>query len=96
VDEAKRKLNSGAATVSQSLFSGVDSTTLATYFSKKTEELFQTESFKHVGKGVRYVDIVKDVINLIPVHYISEELVGLIDFLLYAFFSDLLYRLDFR
>ena len=58
----------------------MDSTNLAAYFSKKTEELMQTESFKHVGKGVRYVDIVKDVINLIPVHYISQELVGLVYF----------------
>ena len=65
----------------------MDSTTLATYFSKKTEELIKTQSFKGVGKGVNYVDIVKDVINLVPVHYISQELVRL-DFLLYAFFSE--------
>lgn len=36
--------------------------------------------------GVEYVDIVRDVINLIPVHYVSHELVGLVNFLLYAFF----------
>ena len=95
LDEAKKKLNSGAAVASQSIFSCLDSTTLAIYFSQKTKELIETESFKHVGKGVKYVDIVRDVINIIPVHYVSQELVGLMDFL-YVFFSDLLYRLDFH
>ena len=69
------------------MFSRLDSTTLATYFSLKTKELIEIGSFKHVGKGVKYVDIVRDVINLIPVHYVSQELVGLMDFL-YVFFSD--------
>ena len=85
LDEAKKKLNNGAATVSQSIFSCLDSTTLATYFSEKTKELISTESFKYAGKGVKYVDIVRDVINLIPVHYVSQELVRLVDFLFYVF-----------
>ena len=75
---------------------GFDNPSSAAYFSKRTEELIKTESFKHVGKGVGYVDIVKDDINLILVHYmISQELVGLVNFLCYAKFSDLLCRLDF-
>ena len=86
LDEAKKKLNTGAAIVSDSIVSGLDSKTLAAYFWMKTEELIETKSFKHVGKGINYVDIVKDVINLIPVHYISEELVSLLDFLFYACF----------
>jgi len=82
LDEARKKFNSGAAVVSQSIFSSTDSTTLATYFLEKTEELIKTASINHVGKGVKYVDIVRDVINLIPVHYVSQELVSPVDFFL--------------
>lgn len=78
LEEAKNKLLSGAATVSEFIFSDLDPS-LATYFAKKTEELIKSKSFDHVGKGVRYVDIVRDVINLVPVHWISQEIVGLVD-----------------
>ena len=83
MEEAKKKLSSGAAIVSQSIFAGLDSTKLTTYFSKKTTELVKSETLKHVGKVVKYVDIVRDVINLVPVHFVSQELVGLVNFLRY-------------
>jgi linoleate 10R-lipoxygenase len=97
MNEAEKKLNRGATSVSQFMFSGLDLTTLATYFSGKTEELIKSASFKHVGMDVTYIDIVKDVINLIPIHYISHELVRLRGFFsTLILISYLLYRLDFH
>lgn len=85
---------SGTAKTSKLIFSELDSTTLAAYFSKTTEDLIKSKSF---GKDVKYVDIVSNVINIVPVHWISEEIVSLVD--LFYFFeksSDVLCRLDFR
>jgi hypothetical protein len=45
------------------------------FFVKTTEELIAERSVDHVGSTARYVDIVKDVINVLPVRYISGMLV---------------------
>jgi len=49
----------------------------AEFFVKTTEELITERSVDHVGSTARYVDIVKDVINVLPVRYISGMLAGL-------------------
>ncbi|KAF9004668.1 heme peroxidase [Cyathus striatus] len=50
---------------------------LGSYFVKKTEELLSSKSFTKVDSAAKSVDIVKDVINLIPVHWISQQIAGL-------------------
>ncbi len=51
-------------------------TGLPEYFKKKTEALLKGKAFDQAGSsGVCYVDIVKDVINLVPIHWICEEIV---------------------
>jgi len=77
LEEASKKFIDGTTDVSERLFSDLDPMTLAAYFSKKTEGLISSKSFKHVGKGLKYVDIVRDVINLLPVYWISQEIAGL-------------------
>jgi len=77
LDEARKKLISGTAKVFERILSDLDPTVLAAYFSQKTEDLIKTKSFKHVGKGINYVDVVRDVINLVPVHWVSEKITGL-------------------
>ncbi|KAJ7126174.1 heme peroxidase [Mycena epipterygia] len=49
------------------------------YFEEKTEELIAKRSLKHIGKTgqIKYVDIVRDVINVLPVHWICHEIAGL-------------------
>ncbi|KAF9447624.1 heme peroxidase [Macrolepiota fuliginosa MF-IS2] len=50
----------------------------AQYFNDKTERLLQAKKFDQVGNDqVCYVDIVKDVIDLLPVHWICEEVAHL-------------------
>lgn len=50
---------------------------LPEYFKKKTETLLENKAFGPIGSNnVCYVDIVKDVINLLPIHWICEEIVG--------------------
>lgn len=54
-----------------------DPASLSTYFAKKAQELITTKSFTSSDKQTSSVDIVRDVINLLPVHYIAEEIAGL-------------------
>ncbi|KAF7303748.1 hypothetical protein MIND_00604400 [Mycena indigotica] len=49
------------------------------YFAAKTQWLVKRHCLDHIGspKPLQYVDIVQDVINLLPVHWICEDLAGL-------------------
>ncbi|KAJ6551508.1 heme peroxidase [Mycena capillaripes] len=51
----------------------------ATYFATETQRLIDGRSLDHIGKSgrVQYVDIVRDVINVLPVHWVCQELAGL-------------------
>ncbi|KAK7052388.1 heme peroxidase [Favolaschia claudopus] len=51
----------------------------AKYFASETQRLIEQRSLDHIGKSgdLRYVDIVRDVINVLPVHWICQELAGL-------------------
>jgi hypothetical protein len=42
-----------------------------------TTRLLQEKAVKVVGSAVRCVDVVKDVINLVPVHWIANEIVSI-------------------
>lgn len=46
-------------------------------FGHITEKLLKEKSVPHLGSSHLHVDIVKDVINLVPVYFISTELLGL-------------------
>ncbi|THH03822.1 hypothetical protein EW145_g5979 [Phellinidium pouzarii] len=46
-------------------------------FGHVTQKLIETKSVKHPGSALKYVDIVKDVINLVPIYFIATELAGL-------------------
>ena len=48
----------------------------AKYFAEKTRSLVDAKSFGLMGGRVKNVDIVKDVINLLPVHWISHIVSG--------------------
>ena len=45
-------------------------------FAKIVEELIKVKSVEHVGMKGRFVDVVKDVINLLPVYFVSTQLVS--------------------
>ena len=49
---------------------------LAAYFEKKTKQLINGKAFNSADKKTKYVDIVQDVINLLPIHWISQEIVS--------------------
>ena len=42
-----------------------------------TEKLLKEKSVPHLGSSHLHLDIVKDVINLVPVYFITTELLGL-------------------
>ncbi|KAH8108998.1 heme peroxidase [Phellopilus nigrolimitatus] len=46
-------------------------------FGHITEKLLEEKSVAHPGSPLKYVDIIKNVINLVPVYFISTELLGL-------------------
>jgi hypothetical protein len=50
--------------------------TWAEYFKKEVETLITEKAFRHVGDSRRYVDVVGDVINLVPVRWVSEKIVS--------------------
>ncbi|CAK5274234.1 unnamed protein product [Mycena citricolor] len=47
------------------------------YFVTETRALIAQLSFGNVSKKVQYIDIVRDVINVLPVHWICKEIAGL-------------------
>lgn len=48
---------------------------IADYFVNKVSELLDSKSFKHVGHSMQYVDLIKDVLNLAPIHWAAQEVV---------------------
>ena len=72
--EAIRHLHEGVSQVS-SLIHRESTTDWVTFLSKTTEDLIKTKAFEPTSKGVKYVDIVKDVINILPIHWISQRIV---------------------
>ncbi|KAJ7768506.1 heme peroxidase [Mycena metata] len=51
----------------------------AEYFGAKAGELIKVRSMDHIGKDgkVQYLDIVRDVINVLPVYWICQQIAGL-------------------
>lgn len=75
LDKAKQTLMEGVKTISQNIFSKPEPK-FAEFFASKTEGLIKAKSFEHVGSKVQYVDIVRDVVNLVPLHWICQEIVS--------------------
>jgi linoleate 10R-lipoxygenase len=46
----------------------------AEFYAEHTRELIKLRSFQ-TGPGKRAVNIVRDVINIVPVHWVCEEIV---------------------
>ncbi|KAG8894697.1 hypothetical protein FRB99_001047 [Tulasnella sp. 403] len=47
------------------------------FYRDTTARLIEEKSFSLVGKGTRSVDIVRDVLNLVPVHWVSRKVAGI-------------------
>ena len=60
----------------ENLLSEPSSESLADYFKKEVEALIVEKTFQHVEDNSKYVDIVGDVINLLPVRWTSEKIVS--------------------
>lgn len=71
VDRSRKSLVSGTSLLSKAIFSKPDPGS-AGYFSKKAAQLINNYSFAKIGSETKCVDIVKDVINYLPVHWISH------------------------
>ncbi|KAH8986848.1 linoleate diol synthase [Lactarius akahatsu] len=50
---------------------------IANYFYEKTRELINIKSYSLNDKNVKYVDIVRDVLRYVPLHWAATELAGL-------------------
>ena len=48
----------------------------ASYYRNKSSQLIREKSFSLSGQGSKAVDIVRDVINLVPTHFVSTQLVS--------------------
>jgi linoleate 10R-lipoxygenase len=48
---------------------------IANYFYEKTRELIKVKSYTLSDKNVRFVDIVRDVLRYVPLHWAATELV---------------------
>ncbi|KAG8908060.1 hypothetical protein FRC01_007508 [Tulasnella sp. 417] len=47
------------------------------FYRETTARLIETKSFSLVGRGTRSLDIVRDVFNLVPVHWVSKQVAGI-------------------
>ncbi|KAI9449938.1 linoleate diol synthase [Lactarius psammicola] len=50
---------------------------IAHYFYEKTRELIHIKSYSLADKNVKFVDIVRDVLRYVPLHWAATELAGL-------------------
>jgi len=75
VEAAKIKLTTGSSSLHKAIFTKPTSET-ATYFAEKTRGLINAKSFSLVHGQGKNVDIVKDVINLLPIHWICHIVSG--------------------
>ncbi|KAH8997828.1 linoleate diol synthase [Lactarius hatsudake] len=50
---------------------------IANYFYEKTRELINVKSYSLNDKNIKYVDIVRDVLRYVPLHWAATELAGL-------------------
>ena len=48
---------------------------IAHYFYEKTRELIEVKSYSLADKNVKYVDIVRDVLRYVPLHWAATDLV---------------------
>ncbi|KAF8958408.1 heme peroxidase [Flammula alnicola] len=76
LEESRTRFSSRSAEMSKYIFSN-PSLEIPFYFSKKTQALIKAKSFEKIGTKTYFVDIVKDVINLLPIHWIAQEIAGL-------------------
>lgn len=76
LDKASVKLTTGTSEVSKHIFLKPEAD-VGSYYAKKTQALVKCHTFSKVGTQVRFVDVVKDVINILPIHWISQEIAGL-------------------
>lgn len=75
-DAARLSLAAGRATVEKLLATvDVQGQFWAEYFKKETLALIKEKTF--VARSTKHLDIVRDVINLLPIHWISGEILGL-------------------
>jgi len=61
--------------VQKLLFSDQNIRTWVHCFQYTSVLLIREKSVKHIGSALKYVDIVKDVINLLPVYWLADEIV---------------------
>ncbi|KAG1767154.1 heme peroxidase [Suillus placidus] len=47
------------------------------YFNDKTKELIELHSFSLIGKNTRAVNIVRDVLKFVPLHWAATEIAGI-------------------
>ena len=64
----------------QAIFHNIEHTThIARHIESKARALIHQKSFSLVGTNTRCIDIVKDVVNLAPIHWIADALVRIDD-----------------
>jgi linoleate 10R-lipoxygenase len=62
--------------IQQAIFHNIEHTgPIARHIESKTRALIHQKSFTLVGTNTRCIDIVKDVVNLAPIHWIADALV---------------------
>lgn len=80
IKEARAKFVAGKATLAKAVFERPASETAHT-FADTTRRLIKNKVFEKIGTKDRYVDIIKDVINLLPIHWLSQEVVRIVSYL---------------
>ncbi|SJL08734.1 related to Psi-producing oxygenase A [Armillaria ostoyae] len=75
--DEKEKHDSDRAMTLKALFPDQETKAkYVTWYGAKTLELLKKKSFRYPGLPGNYVDIIRDVINLVSAHWVSENLIG--------------------
>ena len=74
VRDVETKFIASTAELSQAIFSR-SSQEIPHLFNSTVKSLVNVKSISQIGASTHYVDIVRDVINLLPIYWLSEEVV---------------------
>ena len=55
---------------------------IAHYFYEKTRELIALKSYSLADKDIKFVDIIRDVLRYVPLHWAATDLVRCIEILM--------------
>ena len=67
---------------------------ISQYFFEKTRELIKVKSYSLTDKNIKFIDIVRDVLRYVPLHWAATELVRILMLIQLSLIASWIGRFD--